>query len=73
MGPGFDSDRENHYNEKFTAAVDKKTILSNKEARRLKTARTSFCKKVNAGQIAAHDVAVRIIGAELNSYVRGGG
>jgi hypothetical protein len=26
------------------------------------------CKKVNAGQIAAHDVAVRSIGAELNSY-----
>jgi hypothetical protein len=26
------------------------------------------CKKVNAGQIAAHDVAVRMIGAELNSY-----
>ncbi len=26
------------------------------------------CKKVNAGQIAAHDVAFRIIGAELNSY-----
>ncbi len=25
-------------------------------------------KKVNAGQIAAHDVAVRMIGAELNSY-----
>ena len=26
------------------------------------------CKKVNAGQITAHDVAVRMIGAELNSY-----
>ncbi len=26
------------------------------------------CKRVNAGQIAAHDVAVRMIGAELNSY-----
>ncbi len=26
------------------------------------------CKKVNAGQIAAHDVAVRMIAAELNSY-----
>ena len=26
------------------------------------------CKKVNAGQIAAHDVAVRSIGAELDSY-----
>ena len=26
------------------------------------------CKKVNAGQIMAHDVAVRMIGAELNSY-----
>ena len=26
------------------------------------------CKRVNAGQIAAHDVAVRTIGAELNSY-----
>ena len=25
------------------------------------------CKKVNAGQIAAHDVAVRMIGVELNS------
>jgi hypothetical protein len=25
------------------------------------------CKKVNAGQIAAHDVAERLIGAELNS------
>jgi hypothetical protein len=31
------------------------------------------CKRVNAGQIAAHDDAVRRIGAELNSYgVRGG-
>ena len=27
-----------------------------------------ICKKVNAGQIAAHDVTVRMIGAELNSY-----
>ena len=26
------------------------------------------CKRVNAGQIAAHDDAVRRIGAELNSY-----
>ncbi len=26
------------------------------------------CKKVNAGQIAAHDVAVRLIGAKLDSY-----
>ncbi len=26
------------------------------------------CKKVNAGHIAAHDVAVRMIRAELNSY-----
>ena len=26
------------------------------------------CKKVNAGQIAAHDVAVGMIGAELNSH-----
>jgi len=26
------------------------------------------CKRVNAGQIAAHDMAVRLIGAELNSY-----
>jgi hypothetical protein len=26
------------------------------------------CKRVNAGQIAAHDVAVRLIGAELISY-----
>ena len=31
------------------------------------------CKRVNAGQIAARDDAVRRIGAELNSYgVRGG-
>jgi hypothetical protein len=26
------------------------------------------CKRVNAGQIAAHDIAVRMIGAELSSY-----
>ena len=26
------------------------------------------CKKVNAGRITAHDVAVRMIGAEMNSY-----
>ena len=26
------------------------------------------CKKVNAGQIAAHDVAVRLIRAKLDSY-----
>jgi hypothetical protein len=30
--------------------------------------RLLVCKRVNAGQIAAHDVAVRMIGAELNSY-----
>ena len=78
--------------EKFTAAVDKGTTLSNEEARLAFRYHFSLklmenlptkclcghkvgdgthllvCKKVNAGQIAAHDVAVRMIGAEMNSY-----
>ena len=74
--------------EKFTAAIDKGTTLSNEEARvafkyhfslRLMAkclcghnigdgTHLLICKRVNAGQIAAHDVAVRMIGAELNSY-----
>ena len=78
--------------EKFTAAVDKGTVLTNEEARVAFRYHFSLklmeklpakclcghsvgdgthllvCKKVNAGQITAHDVAVRMIGAELNSY-----
>ena len=78
--------------EKFTAAIDKRTTLSNEEARVAFKYHLSLrlmedlpakclcghnigdgthllvCKRVNAGQIAAHDVAVRTIGAELNSY-----
>ena len=78
--------------EKFTAAIDKGTTLSNEEARVAFKYHFSLrlmenlpakclcghnvgdgthllvCKRVNAGQIAAHDVAVRMIGAELNSY-----
>ncbi len=83
--------------EKFTAAVDKGTVLTDEEARvafryhfslklmeKLPTkclcghtvgdgSHLLVCKRVNAGQIAAHDGAVRRIGAELNSYgVHGG-
>ena len=78
--------------EKFTAAVDKGTTMTNDEARVAFRYHFSLklmeklpakclcghsvgdgthllvCKKVNAGQITAHDVAVRMIGAELNSY-----
>jgi hypothetical protein len=77
--------------EKFTAAVDKGTMLTNDEAKvafryhfslqlmeklpakclcgyKIGDGTHLICKKVNAGQIAAHDVAVRMIGAELNSY-----
>ena len=80
--------------EKFTAAVDKGTVLTNEEARvafryhfslklmeKLPTkclcghtvgdgSHLLVCKRVNAGQIAAHDDAVRRIGgsAELKSY-----
>ncbi len=78
--------------EKFTAAVDKGTVLTNEEARVAFKCHFSLklmeklpskclyghtvgngshllvCKRVNAGQIAAHDDAVRKIGAELNLY-----
>jgi len=78
--------------EKFTAAVDKGTVLTNEEARvafryhfSLKLMESLptkclcghrvgdgshllVCKRVNSGQIAAHDDAVRRIGAELNDY-----
>ena len=78
--------------EKFTAAVDEGTTMTNDEARVAFRYHFSLklmeklpdkclcghsvgdgthllvCKKVNAGQITAHDVAVRMIGAELNSY-----
>jgi hypothetical protein len=75
--------------EKFTAAVNRGTTLSNEDARLAFRYHFSLklmdnlighnvgdgshllvCKKVNAGQIAAQDVAVRSIGAELNSIVR---
>ncbi len=77
--------------EKFTAAVDKGTVLTNDETRvafryhfslqlmeklpakclcghKVGDGSHLICKKIIAGQIAAHDDAVRMIGVELNSY-----